>query len=288
LPDTAFIVSRPGGVLVGHRRGDGSPALLLHGGPSVRDYTRGCAIELERVLETFRYTQRGAPPSLGLPPYSIESHMADTLAVLDYFQLYTHFGRPWLVGHSWGAHLALHLLVAHPERFLGAICIGALGAYRPFDELDANLRRDLTNPEIARVDEIEARRHAGEATQKELEERMQLLLPGYFADPRQASLLFTRSGDPEASRATNASIQEHFERGTLIEGLPSIRLPVLFVHGDRDPVPLDSISQTAALIPGASVVLIPDCGHFPWLERRAALRDAVEPWLQRLESSNGR
>jgi pimeloyl-ACP methyl ester carboxylesterase len=245
----------------------------------VRDYTRGAAVELERVFETFRYTQRGAPPSLGVPPFSIESHMADALAVPDYFRLFTDLDRFWLVGHSWGAHLALHLLVAHPERFLGAVCISALPAFRVFDEMDASLRRGLNERDVARVDEIEARRRAGEATSQELDERMRLLWPQYFANRLEVPPPFLRLGDPDASRATTASIQEHYDRGTLVDGLSSVGVPVLFVHGDRDPLPLGSISLTAALIPNASVVTIPDCGHFPWLERRRALRAAVEAWL---------
>ena len=32
----------------------------------------------------------------------------------------------------------------------------------------------------------------------------------------------------------------------------------------------------AALIPGALVETIPDCGHFPWVEQPEAFRTAVE------------
>jgi pimeloyl-ACP methyl ester carboxylesterase len=194
---------------------------------------QGCAHELERPFWTFRYTQRGAPPSLQRPPYSIETHMADALAILDYFRLYpgVRLERVWLVGHAWGAHLALHLLVAHPDRFLGAVCVGALGAYPA---------------------------------------------PEGQGEERAPFLVF---GDPEARRATNASIAEHFRRGTLVDGLPSVAVPVLFVHGERDPLPLSSVERTAALIPNAAVVPLDDCGRFPWLERPRRLRDAVESWL---------
>ena len=37
-------------------------------------------------------------------------------------------GRAWIVGHSWGGHLALHLLAAIPERIAGAVIIDPLGA----------------------------------------------------------------------------------------------------------------------------------------------------------------
>ncbi len=141
MREERFEVPVAGGVLAGHRGGDGPPALLLHGGPAVADYTEGCAAELSGVFETIRYTQRGVPPSVVAPPYSIESHLADALAVLDFFGL----DRAWAIGHSWGGHLALHLAVAHPERLLGIVCIDPLGAYGEiFEEFGVNLRRALS------------------------------------------------------------------------------------------------------------------------------------------------
>jgi len=77
-------------------------------------------------------------------------------------------------------------------------------------------------------------------------------------------------------------VKEHFERGTLVDGLPSVRLPALFVHGDADPLPVRCSTETAALIPDATVELVPACGHFPWLERPGAVADAVGRLLARI------
>ena len=112
MTEIPFEVPIPGGVLRGHRAEGGSPALLLHGGAAVPDYMEGCAAELAGLFSTMRYTQRGTPPSGGRPPYTIETHLADALAVLDSLGV----EQAWALGHSWGGHLALHLLVAHPGR----------------------------------------------------------------------------------------------------------------------------------------------------------------------------
>jgi pimeloyl-ACP methyl ester carboxylesterase len=76
-------------------------------------------------------------------------------------------------------------------------------------------------------------------------------------------------------------LKEHFERGTLVDGLPSARLPALFLHGKDDPLPARCSTETAALMLDATVELMPDCGHFPWLERPGAVADAVERLLAR-------
>ena len=147
MEEERFDVTVDGVVLRGHRGGSGAPALLLHGGAAVPDYLGECAKLLDGLFSTIRYTQRGTPPSDEGPPYSVERHVADALAVLDAFEL----ERAWAIGHSWGGHLALHLLVAHPERLLGVLCIDPLGADPTiFGEYEANLARGLTEEQIAR------------------------------------------------------------------------------------------------------------------------------------------
>jgi pimeloyl-ACP methyl ester carboxylesterase len=247
------------------------------GGQAVADYTEGLAGELAGLFSTIRYTQRGVAPSTVGAPYTIESHASDALAVLD------HFGieRAWAVGHSWGGHLALHLAVGHADRLLGVIAVDPLGAYgEVFEEAGENLRRGLTPEQSARVDEVEELRRRGQATEEDLQERFTLLWPQYFADPTGVRQVPPRIGR-ECSRDTNASIAEHFERGTLVDGLPGVGLPALFVHGVLDPIPIWSVERTAALAPGARVETIPDCGHFPWWERPGETRRLVGQFLGR-------
>jgi pimeloyl-ACP methyl ester carboxylesterase len=271
-----FAVAVGDGLLAGHHGGDGRPALLLHGGPAWSDYTGPCAETLDGLFAATRYTQRGAPPTTVTAPYRIEDHMADALAVLDHFGL----ERAWAVGHSWGGHLALHLLVAHPDRLLGVVCIDPLGAFdRVFAAFGANLRRLMSPGQAVLVDDIEERRRRGEVTEADLKERSAVIWPLYFAHPESAPPLAGTRVGVECSIGTNASIADHFARGTLASGLPGTRLPALFVHGEADPLPPSSSIDAAALIPGAVVETIPDCGHFPWLEQPAALRAAVARFL---------
>jgi pimeloyl-ACP methyl ester carboxylesterase len=50
-----------------------------------------------------------------------------------------------VVGHSWGGHLALHLLLAHPDRLLGVVAVDPLGAFAgAFAEIDVRRRHTLS------------------------------------------------------------------------------------------------------------------------------------------------
>ncbi len=274
--DEPFEVRVEGGALRGHRSGSGRPALLLHGGPAVPDYMAECAAALDGWFSTVRYTQRGTPPSEAQPPYTIEAHMADALAVLDAFEL----ERAWAIGHSWGGHLALHLLVAHPERLEGILCIGAPGAFiDAFTDLDRNMSVRLTDEENRSIEESEQKRRDGVETEADLVEQWAIIWPHFFVRKETAIPSPGRVG-LEASREGNVSLDEHFDRGTLECDLPSTRLPAFFIHGAEDPLPASASIDTAALVPGALVEIVPDCGHLPWLEQPKAFKAAVERLLR--------
>jgi triacylglycerol lipase len=62
--------------------------------------------------------------------------------------------------------------------------------------------------------------------------------------------------------------------------LASITVPTLVVWGADDRlVPLEDGRDFAARIPGAKLVIIPDSGHAPVIEKPAAVCDALEPFL---------
>lgn len=276
MREDSFRVPVAGGELHGHRGGNGPPALVLHGGAAITDYMDGCVREFEGLLHTIRYQQRGTYPSEAEPPYTIEAHVADAVAVLDRFGI----DRAWAIGHSWGGHLALHLAVSHSSRLLGVICIAPIGASSDvFAEQESTMRRGLPRAQIARIEEVEALRRRGEATEADLLERMGFLWPRWFGDPERVAPNPVTHIGARSSTETNLSLSEHFAKGTLARELPKVRRPMLFVHGELDPLPVRASTETAALVPGARVETIPACGHFPWLERPGELRRIVEPFV---------
>jgi pimeloyl-ACP methyl ester carboxylesterase len=57
--------------------------------------------------------------------------------------------------------------------------------------------------------------------------------------------------------------------------LPEISVPAVFVLGEDSPVPVLAGRETAALIPGAEVIIVPRAGHFPWIERPSCVAAAL-------------
>ena len=272
--ERAFTASVEGGVIAASQTASGAPVLILHGGPGWSDYTASLAAELEDAFCVIRFQQRGLEPSTTSGPFSIEQHVADAIAVLDA----AGAGRAYVIGHSWGGHLAMHLAARHQDRLLGLVVVDPLGAV-PDGGL-SDLGRILTermSPELAaRAQELQERSQAGEATIGDALEGLALIWPGYFAAPDKAPPMPPLRLSLECFAGTFASINSHFEQQTLEGSLPALTIPAVFVLGAASPIPPQHGMASAALIPGARHIIEDDCGHFPWLERPGAVRRALD------------
>ena len=280
IPERQLSLEVDGGQITGWLSGTGPPLLLLHGGPGFSEYLASLAAELAPAFTVFRYQQRGLPPSVTDGDRSVDGHVADAARVLD--------GLGWeraiIAGHSWGGHLAMHVVVAHPKRARALAPIGALwavgdGGMAVFGQ---TLLGRLPAPERAQVDEIYAREDAEDAPPIGEPEDMPILWPYYFADPPHAPPIWPLLSDRVGSREAMASITDHFERQTLEKGLAGLSVPTILIHGERDPIPAAEAERTALLIPGAELHILPRTGHYLWLEDPGAVRGLLAAFVERI------
>jgi len=263
----------PDGSITGSLAGDGPPVLVLHGGPGLSDYTAPLAAELDG-FRMIRYQQRGLAPSVTSGPFDVRRHVADAVAVLDA----AGADRAYVLGHSWGGHLAMHLAVQHPDRLLGLVLVDPLGAVPDggAGDLDRNLSSRIPPELAARARELDERAMAGEGSEEDALEGLAIVWPGYFASPDKAPPMPPLRISVDCYAETFASISEHFQRHTLEQSLPSLQLSAVFLLGAESPIPPEHGIASAELIPGARFVVEADCGHFPWLERPGSVRHALE------------
>lgn len=273
VPATEFTVNVPGGVLKGWRAGSGPAALILHGGPGLSDYTAPLADELVEEFTVYRYQQRGLAPSLTVGPFSVETHVSDALAAMGAIES----GPIFVVGHSWGGHLAMHIAIAHPERLLGLVVVDPLGALGDGGESDmGRIMDERISPEAAaRAAELDERAMRGEGSSGDAMEALSIVWPAYFAAPELAPPMPEMSLSLACYSETWDSIYREFVAETLATRLGRFRAPTVFVLGARSPIPPRHGVASAALIPGAETDVLEGCGHFPWLDRPGVIRTAL-------------
>lgn len=263
----------PGGALVGWVEGTGPPVLLLHGGPGLSyDYLDDLATELLPAYRVASFQQRGLSPSTTAGPFTVEVAVADVLTVLDA----SGWDQAFVVGHSWGGHLLLHLAVAAPHRLAGALAVDPLGGVGDggITTFEHQMSARTSEERRAQSLELDARALRGEGTPDDLIEGLRLIWPAYFADPAAAPEMPDIRASTEAYSGLFASLTH--ERTALAAALPAVTVAFGFVAGAESPMPVEASAATADVIPGAWLDVIEGAGHFPWYERPGCVRAALD------------
>ncbi len=172
-----------------------------------------------------------------------------------------------LIGYSWGAMISLLFAAQYPSLVSKVILISS----GVFDEdyasqiLQTRLER-LDPSERAEVDELIA--HAEEVDSIDRIAELFEHADAYDALPHEKPPI---SFDPEVYRSVWGEAQALRASGDLLRLLTgSIRCPVIAIHGDYDPHPAEGVRQPLSqVIPDFQFILLPRCGHKPWIERHA-------------------
>lgn len=247
--------------------------LLLHGGPGVSfEYLDGLAAEIGAGFQVAAYQQRGLEPSTLEGPFAVEREVADALAVLDALS----WERAWLVGHSWGGHLLLHIAVATAERLEGGLGIDPLGAVGDggMEAFEAEMLRRIPEADRELAEQLDQQAMRGEGGPEAALESLRLAWPAYFASPDHVMpFRDTRVSVPAYTGLLESAAAAQPRLESAIAGL---ELPLGFLAGARSPMPHDQAAgATARAIPAAWLDVVEGAGHFPWFERPGCVRAAL-------------
>jgi pimeloyl-ACP methyl ester carboxylesterase len=274
-----FTASVACGHLGGWINGDGEPVVLLHGGPGLSaSYIASLVDELGDGYRTVLFQQRGLAPSMTDGPYDVDTAVQDVAAIID------HLGvdRAYVVGHSWGGHLAMHVAVALPDRLRGVLSVDPLGTVGDGGAAAFEAEMAARTPAEVRdrMVELDERAMRGEGTEADALESLRLVWPAYFADPAQAEPM---PDDVRLSVAAYSGLWEELVAAMpgLADSLATIAVPMGFVAGGSSPMPVSASSDAVERIPGAWLEVVDGVGHMPWLERPGCVRSAMQRLMGR-------
>jgi len=281
---TFEVVSVAGGSLWTARQGHGPALVCCHGGPGLWDYLEPVAAMLDDLWTVYRYDQRSCGRSTGEPPYDLATAVADLDALREHWGL-----SQWIVlGHSWGATLALAYGLAHPSRVRALIYLSGTGIDASWHvEYRANRAALLSPDEQRQLTDLRTRLSTARGAEFDAVEQTycELTWSTDIADQRSARALARQLfvDGLHVNFQVNQFLgddADHFtQQSTLPEQLANLRIPTLVVHGEHDPRPARVARQLAEIIPFASYVELPQVGHLPWLERPDLLRGVLRHFL---------
>jgi pimeloyl-ACP methyl ester carboxylesterase/uncharacterized damage-inducible protein DinB len=179
--------------------------------------------------------------------------------------------RASLVGHSMGALVAAHFAVLFPDR-VDRLVLSSLPGVRPLaDDAKATIRKKWSYEQLRQMDK-QGRREWYESMVASWNERLEALIT---TETELASDLAHRQWAHACEEAI-ASVLEH----PLGDQLARIEAPTLLIWGvDDRTTPFESSSEAREKIPGAQLVAIDRCGHYPMFERPEAFVYAMVGFL---------
>ena len=268
----------------------GEKLLLLHGGPGAHhDYLLPQMLSLAEPngaasRELLFYDQRGGGRSRSdtsdrEAAITWETHVRDLELVIDEL----HVEPLTIVGYSWGGLLALLFAreaAARRVRFAPArlVLIDPAPVARRFrDQFEREFARRQASPEVQGLrDELAASGLRERDPAAYRHRSFELSVAGYFADPRAARDLTPFRVTGRVQQSVWDSLGDY----DLVADpeLRAITTPTLIVHGRQDPIPLDSSEQCASAL-RATLVVLDQCGHVPYVEQPHALFAAIEEFL---------
>lgn len=259
--------------------GHGTPLIMCHGGPGVWDRFGGLAASLARHLRVVRWDQRGCGRSERRGPYSVARSVADLEAVRHCLGL----DQVAVLGHSWGAQLALRYALEHPDRLTDLIYVSGTGlGWDWIEPYQRNMTERLVRHR-ARIIDLRNR----DRTESENRELAILQWSTEFPVPADGMRHARRMATPwfginyECNAVIDAELKQTWHEPELVAACRNLTVPTLIIDGAADIRPRWAVDSLADALPTVTRVVLPDVSHLPWLEAPDEFCSALLNYLDR-------
>lgn len=294
LPDDGF-VAVPGGRVAFRVIGKlgGVPVLMIHGGPG----STGCSYpdtmkDVAASRPVVAYDQLGSGNSDRMQNLERDAVLSRFVAEVTAIRTQLGLKEVHLVGHSWGAAVALEYLLTGDRAgvrsvtFVGPLLstprwiedANALVALLPKNTQDAIAAAVITgkfdSPEFQAANDVFESQFLARTP------RPQWHLPLCGSTPvRFNTELYEYMWGPSEFLATGTL--RDYDR---IDRLAEIKIPTLFLVGEHDEARPETMREFQALVPGSVVKVIPGAAHMSNIDNPQAFNKAMEEFFSTVEA----
>ena len=268
------------------RAGTGLPLVCHPGGPGASSLYFGDLAGLGESFDLILVDPRGTGSTRAPDDpraYRIEDYVTD----LDELRAHLGLEQLNLLGHSHGGVVAIAYAAAHTRRVGRLVLASTLARFHAEQEaaMVEGMRRHEAEPWYAdAVTAVEAEQAGGFSSREELSDLIRRELPLYVSRYGEEERRYLEGLEAEVWNADALKLfnEEIFAAFDLRGQLAQINVPTLVITGEHDFItgPLCA-TEIADGIAGAEKVVVPDAGHFVFVEARERFREEVERFLSR-------
>jgi len=298
-PERALKVAVEGGEIWVRVNGDldaaSEPVIFIHGGPGGTHVGFGNLLSLADSRAVILYDQLGSGMS-DRPDNPANWRVERFVAELEAIRQALGIERWHLVGHSWGAALALEYAAAFPDHAASAVLSGTYISTPHWITGTNLLIRELPDDVAAAIRACESpqppgpdvckpataafyRAYNGRPDRPPLSAKAQAYRERFGGKGRN-SVIYNAMWGPSEFRASGSLID--YNATGLLARVDGSR--VLFMVGQYDEARLDIVQDFVALTPGAELAVVPGGSHAFPSERPAVTEAIVRDWMERIDA----
>lgn len=265
--------------------GRGNPIIVIHGGPGLdQGYLLPGMAALAKKYQVVFYDQRGSGRSVvtNIDPQHINTEQF--VEDIEALRKSLGFSKITLVGHSWGGFLALKYAIKYKTNVSKLVVMNSLpattaGIHDLAEETDSRIE-----PSKTQLEQIEDSSQFLDNDPEAVSDYYRVFFKHYVHNPNSLEKINTQlepQGVATGLKVSKILEEEIFTRYIdLSDDFKKLKTPTLIIIGAEDIVPLNTAKKMAKIIKGSKLVVLKQCGHFPYAEQPKAWLEAVEEFLR--------
>ena len=252
-------------------QGEGQPILLLSGGPGI---SSNQLLELsQRLSENYKcilFDQRATGRSHTFPMDSTTINLNQSIKDINLLLQRENIKKITIIGHSWGAMLAMSYAIKYPGYTAKLVVIGPGPlALSEFGVIEDNIFSRANKEEKIFMKQAEDSMAHHSASRELLRAYSKIYIRFFLFDSMKVDSLAEI-----LKKATQNNIMQDLMMRDLSRinynlkpNISKLQMPFLVICGRQDPVGLFSTISIQELNKKAKISWIEKSGHFPWLEQ---------------------
>jgi len=269
-------------VLFIKRIGTGDPVLFLHGGPGLfHNYLVQPFKQLSVNHELIFFDQRGSGASSAMNPNQ-PICINDFVADIESLRQALNFSTITLIGHSWGGLLAALYAAKFEKNLRSMILVDPAPGSSSFDKVGRNTMQNRLT--------VDDREEINSIMQTNPFENREMDAINRFVQINEKSRYFDQSyvskNKPTFTFETLTKLQtvssllnEELDDYDIYQRIQGLDTKTLVIHGDYDPIPVESSRKYSEMLSNSSFQLLNNCGHFPFIEKKEETLSSIVDFL---------
>lgn len=261
-----------------HAIGKGDPVIVIHGGPVLdQSYMIDHFKELAKTHRLIFYDQRASGRSTAEVD-TASMTLKNLVDDIDQVRQKLGLDQVHILGHSWGGMLAAKYVIEYPLKVKSLVLCDAMPpSFRLWNEEEQVLAQRTSPYDSSLEEQVKAQEGFKNREVKWVDSLMKISFKSQFEDTSKLSLLKIKLP------------QDYFKRSKIFEHIgpelfafditlqmEKIIVPTLIIYGDQEPATKISGPVYKNGIANSQLVIIPHCGHFPFIEQPLRFNLAVE------------